>query len=428
MSVHKDITELLASGIINAETAERIDEFYQKKAQTPNNRLFVIFGILGAALVGLGIILILAHNWDEFTRLTKTIIAFIPLIAGQVFCGYSILKKQRSVSWKESSSTFLFFAIGASISLISQIYNIPGDLSSFVLSWMLLALPLVYVMRSSFVSLMYIAGISYYACNIHYFSYLAGSTHYYWLLVLLIFPHYYRLYKEEPNSNFMFFHNWFIPMSVVIVLGSLSNGKGEMMTMAYFSLFGLFYLVGEFNFFAGQILIRNSFKIIAAVGTIILLLALSFNSFWNELLEENYQLGELFHTTEFWISFVLTILAFVLFIRFLRDKRIDQVKPFMPIFIIYPFLFVVGCYSSIPVVMVNLLIFVIGLLTIREGARHKHFGILNFGLLIISALVVCRFFDTNISFVLRGILFVCVGLGFFMSNYWMINKRRRNEK
>jgi hypothetical protein len=65
-----------------------------------------------------------------------------------------------------------------------------------------------------------------------------------------------------------------------------------------------------------------------------------------------------------------------------------------------------------------------GILTIREGAKLNHFGILNYGLLIITALVICRFFDTNISFVFRGLLFVGVGTGFFLANYSMMKKKK----
>jgi len=71
-------------------------------------------------------------------------------------------------------------------------------------------------------------------------------------------------------------------------------------------------------------------------------------------------------------------------------------------------------------------VFIIGLLTIRNGARQHHLGILNYGLLMITALVVCRFFDTNLSFVVRGILFVSVGAGFFGANYWMLKRRKAN--
>jgi uncharacterized membrane protein len=36
------------------------------------------------------------------------------------------MEEIRKYSWREASAVFLVFAIGACISLISQIYNIPG--------------------------------------------------------------------------------------------------------------------------------------------------------------------------------------------------------------------------------------------------------------------------------------------------------------
>jgi hypothetical protein len=78
-------------------------------------------------------------------------------------------------------------------------------------------------------------------------------------------------------------------------------------------------------------------------------------------------------------------------------------------------------------VLTNILVFAIGILTIRDGAKFDNLGVLNYGLLIITALVVCRFFDTDLSFVIRGGLFVSVGIGFFATNYWMLKKRKLND-
>ena len=148
MSILKDLQNLVEADIITEDIADDIRKFYQNKSSPPSNRLFIVFGILGAILVGLGIILIIAHNWNELSRFTKTCFAFLPLLIGQILCGYTLLKKRDSIAWREGSSVFLFFSVGASISLVSQIYNIPGDLSSFLLTWMLVCLPIVYIMRS----------------------------------------------------------------------------------------------------------------------------------------------------------------------------------------------------------------------------------------------------------------------------------------
>jgi hypothetical protein len=70
-------------------------------------------------------------------------------------------------------------------------------------------------------------------------------------------------------------------------------------------------------------------------------------------------------------------------------------------------------------------VFLSGVLTIWRGAKNDHLGILNYGLLTITALVVCRFFDSDMSFVLRGILFMLVGGGFFVANYAMLKRRKK---
>ena len=138
-----NLEELLKEGIISKENADDIRQYYQSKNEGSSNRLFLVFGLLGAVLVGLGIILIIANNWDSFSKVTKTVLAFVPLVIGQGFCTYSLLKMPDNKTWREAASSFTFFAVGAGIALISQIYHIQGSTAEFLLTWMLLTLPLV---------------------------------------------------------------------------------------------------------------------------------------------------------------------------------------------------------------------------------------------------------------------------------------------
>ena len=424
--MQKDIPELLEAGIITPETAERMRDFYRGKAGQSQNRLFIVFGILGAILIGLGIILIVAHNWDQFSRTVKTMFSFLPLVIGQVLCLYTLLKKNSSVAWRESASAFLFFAVGASISLISQVYHIPGNISSFLLTWMLLCLPLVYIMRSSVTSLLYIIDITYWAGNTGYGTFPPSEPYYYWFLLLTVLPHYYLLFKFRPHSNFMIFHNWFIPLSVTIVLGTVSKNYEDFMFIAYISLFGLFYLLGKTNFFQSQKSTRNGYLIIGSVGTLSILLALSFTWFWEDLRRMDVSLSAALRSPEFLSALLISSMAIVFYIWNRKNKIVYEWNPMEFVFIIFIFIFIIGLYAPLAVILVNLLVFIIGIFTIRNGAKKDHLGILNYGLLIITALVGCRFFDTDLSFVIRGILFVGVGVGFFFANSRMLKKRQEN--
>ncbi|SDQ20007.1 DUF2157 domain-containing protein [Flagellimonas zhangzhouensis] len=426
MSLLKDLPELEKAGVITSETAVKIEAYYKSQHGSSTNKLFVVFGILGAILVGLGIILIIAHNWDELSKITKTFFAFLPLLVGQFFCAFALFKKKESVAWRESTSAFLFFAFGSSISLVSQVYNIPGNLSSFLLTWMLLCLPLFYVMKSSITSLLYLIGITYYACETSYWNFPTSTSYAYWALLLLALPYYYHLLKNKTKSNFTSFHNWVVPLSVIIVLGTITDKFEELMFVAYISLFGLVYLVGESKFFASQLSFRNGYRILGSLGTIICLLILSFDDFWGHLRQKDFLFDELARSPELIVSVLIAIIAGVMFFFHFKERGIKQLKPIAPVFLFFIPLFILGIYTPYPIFLVNILIFLIAIQTIRVGAHHNHLGILNYGLLTIAILIVCRFFDSNLSYVLRGILFVIVGAGFFFANYWMLKKRKEH--
>lgn len=427
MSIIKDIPELIKAGIITPEKAEEIHQYYKDKSGSSPNRLFVAFGILGAILVGLGIILILAHNWDELSRSLKTIFAFVPLIASQVICVFVLLKKTNNKAWVESATTILFFAVGSCISLIGQIYNIPGNLSSFLLIWMLLCLPLVYVMKSSAMALLYIIGITYYAVEAGYFSYPILNAYLYWGLLLAVLPQYYFLFRNHPKSNFLTVENWLIPISITIVLGTLASGAGFLMYVAYFSLFGLFYSVGNIEFFKGKGLRNNPYIVIGTLGTLILLFISSFEGFWSDLILEQYVFGSWLKTTEFWVAIAISLLAFYYLYTQKKHKSLRQLPILSPIFLLFIIIFIVGLFSSFAVVLINLVILAISVLTIIDGAKREHLGILNFGLSIITLWIIIRFLNTDLSFVIRGILLMAIGIGFFTANYWILKKRKKNE-
>lgn len=423
MTILKDLPNLVEAEVISQETADRIQTYYESRGDHSVNRLLIAFGVLGAILVGLGIILIVAHNWDELSKGLKTVFAFTPLLIGQALCGYVLLKRPESVAWRESTSSFLFFAVGSSISLIGQIYNIPGNLSPFILTWMLLVLPLAYVMRSSICSLMYLIGITYYACNVGYWTYPADESYWYFALLIGILPFYYLLYKEKPYSNFTIFHHWLIPLSLMISLGIIEQNGEELLVLVYMALFGLFYGIGQFAYFKDQKSRNQGYTLMGSLGTIILLLGLSFDWFWEDLRRSKPAISEIIMTSEFVVTVILSLLAIGIYVFSQQGKKKAEIKVTSFLFIGFVFIFFLGLSSALAAILVNIGLFVIGVLTIRDGAKQNHLGLLNYGLLIIAALIACRFFDTELSFVIRGLLFMLVGLGFFATNYWMLKKR-----
>lgn len=415
-----ELPELVKNQVISEEVALKIRNYYQSEASEAPHKLFTVFGVLGALLVGLGIILILAHNWDDFSRALKTGLAFLPLILAQLVVGYAILKNKGG-TWKEASGTFLFFTVGSSIALVSQIYNIPGDWSTYVLTWIVLCLPLLYLLKSNAVAMLHIVFSTFYAVSIGYgFNGHSEAPWIYVGLIVWLMPHYLQLLKQQPEANVTSIFNWLLPLSVSITLGTFLEQHGDLGYLVYIILFALFYNIGKLPIFDDRKLRRNAYLIFGSVGTVVMLLISSFNGVWDFNMD-----SDLLGSRAFFLTLVLFGVTLALLIYLYSKQGLRRFNLFHFVFIIFTALFFSGMMNGwIATILVNILVLALGLVTIKIGTDNYHFGILNYGLLIITALIVCRFFDTDMGYVIRGLLFVSVGIGFFLTNYVMLKRRK----
>jgi hypothetical protein len=194
------------------------------------------------------------------------------------------------------------------------------------------------------------------------------------------------------------------------------------MYIAYMCLFGIFYLSGQSPYFLSTSRRNNGYLITGALGTVSLLLSLSFEWFWEKLPAANFNTSSLFLSQELLAVLILSCSAILLLYRS-KSIHKQRIKPLDFAFLAFIVIFLIGMYSMVSMILMNIMILFIGMMTIREGVRLNHLGILNYGLLIITALTTCRFFDTDLSFVLRGILFIAVGVAIFILNTWMLKKR-----
>jgi len=417
-----NLDDLVEAGIIDEKTATAIFAYQSKKVAAAPNRLGIALSILGATLIGLGIMLIIAHNWDNFSRPFKTLLAFLPMIIGQLACGYTLYRKKESRAWRESAATFLFFAVGACIGMVSQIYNLEGELGSFLLTWMLLVFPLIYLMKSSVVSLLYLGGITWYATNCGYAN--NHEPYLYWGLLAMAMPHYYWLYQHQSNGNAFNYHSWTIALAVLITLGLWAKDATIFMWIAYVSLLGIYFLIGSLPFFHQKRSINNPFLLIGLFGTIGLFLTFTFFFFWEEIVQEKMYLNRLYAYQEFWVAILLTLLGIYLFLKQKPAERFRVLSPIPFGFMFFLVIFLFGYnLPIIGMILSNLFILSIGIFYIYQGNELNSLGSLNLGMLTLTALIICRFFDLELSFVTRGILFVLVGIGFFIMNYQLIKRR-----
>lgn len=414
--IQKELPQLVAHNVISAQTAADIERYYANKKVPESNILLSVFGVLGSVLVGLGIILIFAHNWDDFSRVTKTLLAFLPLVVFQGLTAYTLIAKKSNV-WKEAAGTLLFFAVGSSIALVAQIYNIPGNMGSFLCTWVVLCLPLIYLLRSNALAVLHLVLATWYGVEVGYDN--DTQPYLYLLLLALFIPFYYRLIKQQAGSNITAVMHWLVPLSAIIVFGGFVNDYYRFTALLYMAFFCLLYAIGKLPYFSHYR--RTGYTGFGEVGILVLLFTGTFLDFWKGVTYQNIYPS---------IGLVVVFTAFTaagIYLALRSKKSLKETDWILWAGFVFPVLFLCALANTgMATVLGNLVVLALGCIIIKQGVDSLNFRSLNFGLVIVSALTICRFFDTDMSFAIRGLLFLAVGAGFFTANYIVARKKRSN--
>ncbi len=424
----KHIDELLNAQVIDKPTADRISKYYDDKKKNSVNLLIMIFAIIGAALIGSGIILILAHNWDNFSRNIRTGIAFLPLVAAQALCLYTILKKYDSKAWREGCSVFLVFAVGASISMVSQIFHIVGDISQFLFIWMLICLPVLYIMKSDASALLIIAGITGVSLTAFdgrynnipilskYFILLVGWSYYYLTSVI----------KRRKTVITAYFHLT-TAISLLITLGHITVDHYSILNLVYFCAFSILILISELSVLKDSVLAHNMIKILGLVGFYIMTFTFSYADNWKHSRLEFIVYRKMLAGGELIWAGLVFILAVVLFYRVLVKNRGKWFELEYYGFIVFALLYFIVRSDLISMIVMNLYLLAISVSKIVKGLVKLDMKLMNFGLVIFSFQFLLRFFDSDIGFIYKGLVFIVIGIIFINANNFLIKRRRRED-
>ena len=147
----QEMESWLREGLITPEQREKILARYrfltEAEAKATPGRLITTISILGAILVGVGVILFIAANWSEVPRWGK-----LSLIFGAMITAYGLgyWMRYEKEDYPKVGAALIFLGtliFGAGIFLIAQIYHITVHYPNGPLLWGLGVLPLAYLLR-----------------------------------------------------------------------------------------------------------------------------------------------------------------------------------------------------------------------------------------------------------------------------------------
>jgi uncharacterized membrane protein len=421
----KELPRLVAGGLLSEEQAERIREHYRALAEKGGNRLLAVFAVLGCLLVGLGIILLVAHNWDDLGRAVRTSLAFAPMLLGIGLVLFTLSRRPESVVWREGSAVLLACGSCACVALISQIYHVNGELEDYLVTCSLLILPLLYLPASVMAALAYLAMVTWYAWLVKFdgWSTDIGPLRALPLLAVAV-PAYLKLAKGQGTSIGFLWYGLFLALAVGSVSQMFYEGFAMAHVLALAGIASAFTLAPWLHH--DRELRTHPWVFVGGTAMLILFCVLSFRDPWLELRREPF-FGE--HAQDLVPVITGIVTGLVAYVLSIKVRRPLAYWPYPEA----PGLLAVCCGLAwidvdLASITVNLSLLAMGALTVKRGVETDSLKRMNLGLVILGVTVLLRFFDGDMSFVVRGIAFILVGAGFLFMNLRMVEQRKRKQR
>jgi uncharacterized membrane protein len=430
-----ELSGLVASGAITSESARAIEQHYDSTESRAPNFGFVLLAAVGSALIGAGIILLIAHNWDELSRGTRSVVAFLPLIIAQGLGVFVLMRRDQSQPWRESVAILDVAAVATAISLISQTYQIQGTFAEFMRLWLLLSIPIVYLFRTTLGAVVYIVGTVVWLFS--QTSWFGGKSDvlFFWLFLSAILPYYVILLRRGRASQETAILSIVLAAATAIGIGVTAEyTRANLGGVAFAGFFAGVYLCG-IRFFQRDDGRLHALALLGGVGVGVTAIVLSFEALWRMSGPSSWSLEGLPRVIGIGIELFFPVAAVLIFASGYLRKRIAFSIAAGALPLVAGLAWIIAnlapalqrthdtTYSFAAAMLFNLYALVLGIELLGRGVRANSLARANFGLLVIAALAFARFFDSDLSFVTRGVGFIVVGVGFLVANVIFFRRR-----
>ncbi|MGB8338397.1 MAG: DUF2157 domain-containing protein [Burkholderiales bacterium] len=145
--LNKEMPAWIEKGWLTQENSAKIAEHAASQESGHGNKLTLALALLGVILLGAGVIMFFASNWQAIPKLGKLALLFGALWGAFGLAAYWLSAK-RSPMLGEAMVLLGVIMFGANIHLIAQIYHIDAHYPDGVLLWSVGALLAAYLLNS----------------------------------------------------------------------------------------------------------------------------------------------------------------------------------------------------------------------------------------------------------------------------------------
>jgi uncharacterized membrane protein len=425
--------KLETKNIVSGDTGIKIRSFIRRNEDPSYWQIFlVISALFGALFASAGIGSIFSENWNDMPEHLQGFFSIVPMLVAGYFYYLALTKHKDSKVWIEASSLFLMLMTGLSMALVSQTYEIEGDIFKFCKVWLALTIPLFYVARASVISGFYLVLTLPLLVDVLVFGgFRGGETeselYWFWLYILAFIPHFYlALDKKSTKQSIRIVYMSYV-FFAILTLGLIVTVKSNYILWALTAAVG-FYLFGRQFMRDNMYMAMRPFSWLSQLGIVALLIAIS-----NKLSmiiafgSDSFMHMDRWEGEEWYYFLLLLVVMGGIYYNFFRAKEkfgeVNYLIVFAPFFVIFCMLFddFIDSWWWMSL-FINFYILYVGITTMIHGSSSGKVVKVFAGLLVVAILLGIRYFDTDLGYIAKGIVFLMVGGMFFVINLLVKDK------
>lgn len=426
--VRREIQMWRQENLISENQAQTLLNRYPEPVAS--NLGLILFAGFGAVIVGLGIILLLAYNWQALPRGIKLALILGSIAAAQGV-GITLFRKSQRPALGEAISLLGTMLFGAGIWLIAQVYHIDEHYPNGLLFWALGAMALAWTLPSLSQATLAAVLVTTW-CGMEAFDF-NRPMH----AAPLIMAGWICLLAFKQKSRFLLILSlaalFLCLLFVLVGTPGHTHAHGGLIVSSLLNfgiaLIALAWLFPRFRYFESAAPILGFYGRLFALG---LLYLLTFPNIADDLLRSSWNQAALSIKL---YQVVFLALAIALWFRIGRDahRRLGAQIPLDQW--IYPLTAtVVALHAILPnadwdewllAVPFNLALLALIVALMTRGCRQGRLGSTVAGAGLLLLLTFSRYFDLFESLLVRGLLFILIGVAIFIQGLVYHRTKRR---
>ena len=402
-----ELPKLRREGVLDDPHSDALAKYCHDELdlKPPPRRFIYTLFFIGAGMIAAGFVLFFNTYWYKFPHPLQLGICAIPAVLAFI-SGMVTILGQKDQAWREFSAMLTAVGLGLLIAMPHQIYHTIGSWREIYALTIFTMLPFIYIFNSSTLTTLYVLmlfGLCYWQTthplagafgalavlpmlHIHISS---GSPDRVWARYLMIFVAGFGLYYCGLN--------WYPALSSLAIAG----------TMLYAG-----WTLSERN----ESYLRNPWLGVSFISMLALLTMASTDARFFQI-EKEVSKGEL------WAYWLYTGAVLATNIRLFPKSRLDAKRICSGLAVLLPLLHLCGVSEPIMKIIFNIYLGVYGAVLMLDGFKRARLLTYNGGVAMVLMLIVCRFFDVELSRLTRSIAFVAIGALLIAANFIFFRRR-----